>query len=194
MIAMRDTCKWLALGSLLIPLAAPAQTCPPAGARYTIKGFTGDTQVTATGTPHHPQWGCKWNTEDNRELWWKMGGDVVPSGKAPAPVAAAAAKTGSTGTALEHGRVYTCTLPGIGMFTGAYFGIVNGSTYRNFDGKTGRYSFDPATGVLRMTSGSSKGLTYKRMADNYFRVLDDKGNMTGGSCSHATQKRIDGRW
>jgi hypothetical protein len=170
--------------------SASAQTCPPAGAAYIIKGFTMETPVTATGEPVDPKWGCKWKTEDNRDLWWKMGEDVIPAKRSPPSPASA----GKSGEALQPGRVYTCTLPGIGMFTGAYFGIIDSSTYRDFDGKTGRYSFDASTGVLRMTSGSSKGMAYKRMADNYFRVLDDKGNITGGSCSHATGKRIDGRW
>lgn len=101
---------------------------------------------------------------------------------------------GAAGGALQPGRVYTCTLPGIGLFTGAYFCVVDGSTYRNFDGKTGRYSFDPATGVLRMTSGPSKGMSYRRMSDSNFRVLDEKGALTGGNCVYVSAKRIDGRW
>ncbi len=152
------------------------------------------TQVTATGAAFDPKRGCKWNTEDNRELWWMMGSDVLPAGEASVKSAPANAALGSSAGALESGRVYTCTLPGIGMFTGAYFGIVDRNTYRNFDGKTGSYSFDPSTGILRMTSGSSKGLSYKRMSDTNFRVLDDKGAITGGNCSYTSGKRIDGRW
>lgn len=108
--------------------------------------------------------------------------------------APAAPSLGKPGSAMQPGRVYTCTLPGVGLFTGGYFGIVNGSTYRNFDGKTGRYSFDASTGVLRMTSGSSKGLAYKQMPQGNFRVLDENDKITGGNCVHATQKRIDGNW
>jgi hypothetical protein len=101
---------------------------------------------------------------------------------------------GNTGVGLQPGRVYTCTLPGIGLFTGAFFGIVDGTTYRNFDGKTGGYSFDASTGVLRLTSGSSKGMAYKRMPQGNFRVLDEKDGITGGNCVHAAAKRIDGKW
>jgi hypothetical protein len=175
-------------------LCSHAQSCPTAGERFVIKGFTMETPVTATGAAFDNKWGCKWNTEDNRELWWKIGADVVPAGGASSKPAPANAASGASAGPLPPGRVYTCTLPGIGMFTGSYFGIVDRNTYRNFDGKTGRYSFDAATGILRMTSGSSKGMSYKRIADNYFRVLDEKGAITGGSCSHATGKRIDGRW
>jgi hypothetical protein len=178
----------------LTSLSSQAQSCPAAGARYVIKGFTMETPVTATGGVYDKKSGCKWNTEDNRELWWKMGADVVPAGGGSAKSAPTNVASGTAGGPLQPGRVYTCTLPGIGMFTGAYFGIVDRNTYRNFDGKTGRYSFDTSTGILRMTSGSSKGLSYKRMSDTYFRVLDDKGAITGGSCSHASGKRIDGKW
>jgi hypothetical protein len=184
----------ITLLSMLLSTSASAQTCPPAGTAYVIKGFTMETPVTATGEPVDPKWGCRWKTEDNRDLWWKMGNDVIPAKRSQALPPPSPPSAGKSGATLQPGRVYTCTLPGIGMFTGAYFGIVDGTTYRNFDGKTGRYQFDASTGVLRMTSGSSKGLAYKRMADNYFRVLDDKGNITGGSCSLATGKRIDGRW
>ena len=178
----------------LTSLASQAQSCPPAGARYVIKGFTMKTQVTATGAAFDPKRGCKWNTEDNRELWWMMGSDVLPAGASGVKSAPANAASGSAGGSLKSGRVYTCTLPGIGMFTGAYFGIVDSNTYRNFDGKTGRYSFDPSTGILRMTSGSSKGLSYKRMAANNYRVLDDKGAITGGNCVWNKAKSIDGKW
>ena len=182
------------LFSMILSTSASAQTCPPAGAAYIIKGFTMETPVTATGEPIDKKGNCRWNTENNRELWWKMGADVVPAGGASSKSAPANTASGASAGPLQLGRVYTCTLPGIAMFTGAYFGIVDRNTYRNFDGKTGRYSFNASTGILRMTSGSSKGLSYKRMSDTYFRVLDDKGAITGGSCSHASGKRIDGKW
>ena len=182
------------VGLTVIAMPASAQNCPPAGASYVIKGFTGDTRVTATGTAFHAKWGCKWNTEDGRELWWKMGQDVVAAKGQPAKPAEANDQSAGKGASLVPGRVYTCNLPGIGLFTGAYFGIVNASTYRNFDGKTGRYSFDASTGVLRMTSGSSNGLAYKRMPEGNFRVLDQKGNVTGGNCVHVAKLHIDGRW
>jgi hypothetical protein len=127
---------------------ASAQTCPPAGARYVIKGFTGNTGVTAKGAPADPKGGCQWRTDDGRDLSWKMGSDVVPTGAAPS--------TAPPKGPLAVGSVYRCTLPGVGLFTGAYFGIVDGRTYQNFDRKRGSYSYDSASGVLRMTSGPSK--------------------------------------
>ncbi len=182
------------VGLTVIAMPAAAQNCPQAGASYVIKGFTGDTRVKASGAGFDAKWGCKWNTEDGRELWWKMGQDVVAVQGQPAKASGTNDRAGDKGAPLVPGRVYTCNLPGTGLFTGAYFGIVSASTYRNFDGKTGRYSFDPLTGVLRMTSGSSNGLAYKRMPEGNFRVLDQKGNVTGGNCVHVARLSIDGRW
>jgi len=170
--------------------AAAQGACPPAGAAYTIKGFTGSTEVTSTGRTH-PRDGCLWKTEDGRDLWWRMGDDVRPRA---APRPGATAKAGGGGGNLAPGSVYRCTLPGIGMFTGAYFGIVDGKTYRNFDGKRGNYSYDATTGTLRLISGPSKGLAYRREAAGNFRVLDDKGAITGGNCALNTSLSIDGRW
>lgn len=183
------------VGLTVIAMPAAAQNCPQTGASYVIKGFTGDTRVKASGAAFDAKRGCKWITEDGRELWWEMGQDVVVAAEGqPAKTAAANDQVDNKGASLVPGRVYTCNLPGIGLFTGAYFGIVNASTYRNFDGKTGRYSFDPSTGVLRMTSGPSNGLAYKRMPEGNFRVLDQKGHVTGGNCVHVARLSIDGRW
>lgn len=107
-------------------------------------------------------------------------------------VASVASATGSG--ALVPGSVYRCTLPGIGLFTGANFGIVDARTYRNFDGKTGNLQFDPATGVLRLTTGPSKGMAYQRQSGGNFRVLDESGKVTGGNCVLNPQLSITGRW
>jgi hypothetical protein len=183
-----------AIAALLLSSVANAQTCPPAGAAFVIKGFASNMNVTSQGGA--PEKGrCKFFTEWNADLWWAMGSDVVPAGggkKANAP--AATATTSAPLAKLESGQVYRCTLPGIGLFHGAYFGIVNGSTYRNFDGKRGSYSYDASTGVLRMTSGPSKGMMYRRESEGNFRVLDEKGNRTGGNCPYAPGLKIDGRW
>lgn len=169
-----------------------AGACPPSGARFIIKGFTGDTPVSATGGQSGPRGQCKFLVEGGgyRELWWVPGADVVPAVDVP-PRQGRGVKAGA---ALAAGAVYECTLPGVGMFTAAYFGIVDGSTYRDFDGRRGRYAFDASTGVLHLVSGSSAGLRYKRMPEGNFRVLGRNGDITGGNCVHNNAKRIDGRW
>lgn len=179
--------------SLSFMSSAYAQDCPPAGGKFIIKGFTGETGVTATGAAKDPRYGCKWQTDDGRELWWDMGEEVVAN-QASKPSVGKAPLGSTVGGPLSTGSVYECTLPGIGMFTGAYFGIINSNTYRDFDGRRGNYRYDASTGILRLTSGSSKGLVYKRTSAKTFRVLDDKGNITGGNCVHNSAKKIDGRW
>lgn len=190
------------IGMAMFAGQALAASCPTAGERYVIKGFTGDTPVKATGGELDPKWGCRFLVEDSsRELWWNPA-DIVPAAAAKAaaskpatrPASQSSPGPGNSGKAPAIGSVWECTLPGIGLFTGAYFGIVDGSTYRDFDGRTGRYTFDAGTGVLRLTTGSSRGLTYKRETARNFRVLDDAGAITGGSCVYNASKRIDGRW
>lgn len=172
---------------------AVAASCPVAGQAFIIKGFTGDTAVRATGGEVDPKWGCKFQVEDSdRELWWQLGADVVPVAGKSTQAPAVAASDG--GEAPAPGSVFECTLPGVGQFTGAYFGIVDANTYRDFDARTGQYDYDPRTGVLRLLTGSSKGLRYQRQSPRNFRVLDDKGQITGGNCVLNTAKSIDGRW
>jgi hypothetical protein len=188
--------EWMLLGAAMFAGQALAASCPAEGERYVVKGFTGDTPVKATGGEVDPKWGCRFLVEDSdRELWWDPA-EVVPAGGTAATAATTStdASGAGGGETPAIGSVWECTLPGIGLFTGAYFGIVDGSTYRDFDGRTGNYEFDPGTGVLRLTSGSSRGLTYKRQSPRNFRVLDDAGNITGGNCVHNSAKRIDGRW
>lgn len=177
-----------AAGAIAAALSTAYAACPPAGADYVIKGFTGDTRVTSKGSTPDKRGACFWRTEDGRDLWWNMGDDVKPA--PPRPVGYSA--TGSGG--LVPGSVYRCTLPGIGMFTGAYFGIVDGNTYRNYDGKRGGYTFDARTGVLRLVSGPGRGLSYQRESGGNFRVLDDRGKVTGGNCALNPQLSINGRW
>lgn len=187
-------------GAAVLALAfvhqAAGAACPAAGERFIIKGFTGDTPVTAAGGEPDARWGsCKFLVEDSdRELWWSMGEDVVPAAPASASGAAMPSTPAGEGGAPAPGNVYECTLPGIGLFTGAYFGIVDASTYRNYDGHTGSYEFDAASGVLHLTTGSSRGLRYQRQSPRNFRVLDEAGKITGGNCVLNTAKRIDGRW
>lgn len=168
-------------------LPAWAETCPPAGARYILKGFTGPTGLTSLGGEADPRWGCRWKTEDGRDLSWRLGEDLVPD-RGPAP------STAPPAGRLQAGSVYRCTLPGIGLFSGAYFGILDASRYRNVDGKTGGYRYDERSGLLELHSGPSKGLRYRRMPEGNFRVLDEQGALTGGNCTLNPALKIDGRW
>ena len=62
------------------------------------------------------------------------------------------------------------------------WGLLDGSTYSDFDGGRGGYTYDAATGVLTFTSGRFKGLRRKRTEDRLFRILDEHGSITAFSC------------
>jgi hypothetical protein len=128
---------------------------------------------------------CQVRTEQGRLQW--MHTDEFQL------VSSASAEGKSLGV-LPVGSVWRCTLPGIGMFSGANFGVVNGNTYRDVNGKQGSYQYDANTGVLRLTSGPGKGLAYKRQSESNFRVLDDAGKVTGGNCVWNRELSIQGRW
>ncbi len=62
------------------------------------------------------------------------------------------------------------------------FGLIDGSSYSDYDGKRGKYSYDGAAGVLTMLDGSRQGWTYKRVGDWSFRALDREGKETSFTC------------
>ena len=63
------------------------------------------------------------------------------------------------------------------------FGILDGNSYANFDGKTGHYRYEPTTGLLKLVDGPLAGVTYKRLsAFPAFRLLDRKGALTPVNC------------
>ena len=62
------------------------------------------------------------------------------------------------------------------------FGLIDGSTYSDYDGKKGHYTFDATNQVLTMTDGSRKGWRYKRVAATAFRFLDEQGKETAYTC------------
>ncbi|HEY5210029.1 MAG TPA: hypothetical protein VIJ42_11360 [Stellaceae bacterium] len=54
------------------------------------------------------------------------------------------------------------------------FGLIDGSTYSDYDGHRGHYAFDAASGVITMTDGSRQGWRYQRKADGAFELIDNK--------------------
>jgi len=62
------------------------------------------------------------------------------------------------------------------------FGLIDGTTYSDYDGKRGHYSYDAQSGILAMTDGSREGWKYKHTGDWSFRAIDAKGEETAFSC------------
>lgn len=62
------------------------------------------------------------------------------------------------------------------------FGLIDATTYSDYDGKRGHYVYDAQSGILTMTDGSRDGWKYKHTADWAFRALDAKGAETSYTC------------
>ena len=62
------------------------------------------------------------------------------------------------------------------------FGLLDATRYSDYDGKTGRYKYEPSTAVLTMTDGSMKNVRYKQVKPGVFRLLSDKGELTQYNC------------
>jgi hypothetical protein len=97
--------------------------------------------------------------------------------------------------------VYACAAPiTIGGYVqaspqaGAMFGLLDGKTYRHFDGGRGHYSYDAASRVLTMTSGPLNGTRYHRQGEKMFSMLDKQGRPGGIHCPLNLNKSLTGRW
>ena len=87
--------------------------------------------------------------------------------------------------------VYGCYEPHLGARPGlmtfqvaptVMFGLIDGTTYSDYDGKRGAYTFDNGTGVLTMTNGSRQGWHYKKVGEWSFRMLTPNGQETSYTC------------
>ncbi len=71
------------------------------------------------------------------------------------------------------------------------FGLLDGSTYADWNGKTGHYVYDAGRRVVTMVDGPFRGARYRRGpgpdpargADN-LRLLNDAGQLTAMNCPH----------
>lgn len=81
--------------------------------------------------------------------------------------------------------VYGCFSP-YGPAAPIKFGLLDARSYANFDGKTGHYSYDLATGLLTMIDGPLAGVKYQRVGapehNPSFRMLDANGTVTAYAC------------
>ena len=62
------------------------------------------------------------------------------------------------------------------------FGLIDASTYSDYDGKKGHYSYSSQEGILTMLDGSRQGWKYKRVDTWSFRMLDPQGRETNYTC------------
>lgn len=87
--------------------------------------------------------------------------------------------------------VYECLDQNIQINPVLMFGLLDGKTYSNYDGKTGHYRYDFKSRQLIMIDGPFEGYHYTRTehpdpatgADS-FRMLDAQGQPTAFECPH----------
>jgi hypothetical protein len=56
----------------------------------------------------------------------------------------------------------------------AMFGLIDATTYADWDGHKGHYVYDAASGVLTMTDGSRQGWRYHKSGEWAFRLIDNR--------------------
>jgi hypothetical protein len=107
------------------------------------------------------------------------------------PAAALAQQPSTTPMPPPPTGVYAC----FGQYGPAFpamFGLLDARTYSDYDGKTGNYTYDRATGVLTMTTGGLAGTKYRRTGRPEdrpaFRMLDAKGQLTAYMCPREDNK------
>ena len=87
--------------------------------------------------------------------------------------------------------VYSC-FGQYGIAPPMTFGLLDAETYADFDGKTGSYVYDSASGVLTLTTGGLAGTKYRRTGKPddrpAFRMLDAKGQLTAYMCPRDDKK------
>jgi hypothetical protein len=75
------------------------------------------------------------------------------------------------------------------------FGLINDSTYSDYDGHHGHYRYDAGTGVLTMLDGSREGWRYHKVAGWSFRLIDNKSGTDIYTCPFEAAKNPDrGPW
>jgi hypothetical protein len=72
------------------------------------------------------------------------------------------------------------------------FGVVDATTYRDDKGAEGGISYDPATGVLTLTTGSFAGSKFQRQKVGHFCVMSpNDGHLTRIGCAFDEKKNVD---
>jgi len=75
------------------------------------------------------------------------------------------------------------------------FGLIDGSTYSDYDGHHGHYKYDAAAGVITMTDGSRQGWRYRKSAEWSFGLIDNTTGKELYTCPLETAKNPNrGPW
>lgn len=68
------------------------------------------------------------------------------------------------------------------------FGLIDGSTYSDFDGKRGHYTYDAGAGIITMTDGSRQGWRYRKTGEWSFTMIDNATGKDAFTCPLNTKQ------
>ena len=102
------------------------------------------------------------------------GSEISVGGEAPKTV-----KAGDMGDMIFG--VYMCS-DEKRMYREASFGIVDGRSYRAYEGTGGRYNYNRYTGLLEFYNGANLPYKYKRTSKEVFTMLDGNARLTKIEC------------
>jgi hypothetical protein len=68
------------------------------------------------------------------------------------------------------------------------FGLIDGSTYSDYDGHHGRYSYDAGSEIITMTDGTRQGWRYHKIAEWSFSMIDNQSGKEIYTCPLETGK------
>jgi len=70
----------------------------------------------------------------------------------------------------------------------AMFGLIDATTYSDWDGHHGHYAYESGRGIITMTDGSRQGWRYRKTADWAFTLIDNRTGKEIYTCPLETAK------
>jgi hypothetical protein len=86
-----------------------------------------------------------------------------------------------TGTALTMG-VYECHDQLFNIDPVMMFGLLDDTSYKNYDGDVGSYAFDQESGILQVGLQTGAPARFLRIETTVFRALNEDGTLAGFVC------------
>jgi hypothetical protein len=77
----------------------------------------------------------------------------------------------------------------------AMFGLIDATSYSDYDGHHGKYTYDAAGGIITMTDGSREGWRYHKTGEWSFTLIDNNTGKEIYTCPLETAKNpAHGPW
>ena len=86
-----------------------------------------------------------------------------------------------SGTALTMG-VYECHDQMANIDTVMMFGLIDATSYKNYDGDVGGYAFDRESGIIQIGLQTGAPARFVRIGATAFRALNEDGTLAGFVC------------